>query len=278
MHISERDKALFRLICRHNMLSTKQIHREIFPALELTTVARRLRRLEERGLLKRLGKLYSGANVWGNSQAANDHATGFFSSSRTNLHTLEHDVTISEVQLLLEKITTVDEWFDSRHMRSSAISHIFKENYSDTFYGSNAKDELIPDGLFEALSQGKKRSFSLEVELSIKANSRYIHLGELYAYRNPPEFIFYVVRDMRIRNAVFAGAERYSSTAKRLFLAFLPELLIEKENTKVHMADGSSYLLKHFFGPTSHVPEPVHLLAHQVDKQVDSSEGRPQES
>ncbi len=112
----------------------------------------------------------------------------------------------------------------------------------------------------------------------IKANSRYIDLGEMYAYKNPPEFIFYIVRDERIRNAVFAGAERYVTTKDRLFLAFLPELLANKVNTKVHMADGKSFLLKHFFGPKPSVPETVHLLAHPVDKRGDSSEKRAQEA
>jgi len=278
MRCTPRDEELFRLICRHNLLSTKQIQRKVFTHLKLTTVMRRLKKLERAGQLKRLGRLYSGLSVWGNSQAANDRSTGFFSSARTNLHTLEHDATVAEVQLLLESITTVEEWFDSRHMRSSAIDHVFKEDFSQHYYDSNAKDELIPDSLFMAQSQGKNKSFALEVELSIKANSRYIDLGEMYAYKNPPELIFYVVRDERIRNAVFAGAERYVTTKERLFLAFLPELLANKECTRVHMADGRSFLLQHFFGPKPSVPEPVHLLAHPVDKRGDGSERQAQET
>ena len=57
MQITVRDKTLLHLLCRHNLLSTKQIQRTVFADLELTTVMRRLRKLEQAGFIVRLEML-----------------------------------------------------------------------------------------------------------------------------------------------------------------------------------------------------------------------------
>jgi hypothetical protein len=267
MKITPRDEELFKLICRHNLLSTNQIHRQIFPQLKLTTVMRRLKKLAKAGHVIRLGKLYSGMSVWGISQAANDRSTGFFSSSRTNLHTLEHDVTVSEIHLLIESITPIKEWFDNRHMRSASVNALFKKDFSQHYYREFKKDDLFPDSLFLATINGKPKSFALEVEISLKANSRYTDLTDLYAGRNPPKFIYYVVRDEKIRNAVVAASEQYSVVKERLIYSFLDDLLANKGDAQVYTWNGKTTLLKDYFSPKSGVPEPAPLDDHPVDKQ-----------
>lgn len=268
MKCTKRDEELFRLICRHNLLSTKQIHQHIFPTLKLTTVMRRLRKLERGGLLKRLGRLYSGMSVWGNSSQANDRTTGFFSSSRTNLHTLEHDVTVAEIHLLFEQLTEITDWFDMRHIRADSICAPFKE-YGHYLFGSKKGDaELIPDSLFTAWRGGKRSSFALEVELSMKAFSRYRDLIDVYAERDEPKVVLFVVRNQSILNAVFRAAERYARMRERVHAVFLDALLLQREQAVVMRPGGDSVLIRDLFDPKPAVPRSGAVDVHRVDKKA----------
>lgn len=270
MKCTPRDEELFRLICRHNLLSTKQIHAQVFPALKLTTVMRRLKKLEQGRLLKRVGRLYSGTSVWGNSQEANDRTTGFFSSSRTNLHTLEHDVTVTDIHLLLEKITKIEEWLDVRHIRSGSIGDPFEKDFGVFEFGKKGKDpELMPDSLFIAKHQGKRKTFSLEVELSVKAQSRYHELIDTYVERKEPKLVLYVVRDLKVRNAVFKAAKNHYKAKEKIHAVFLDELLAKKEKAVAARPEFESVFIHQIFDCPNAVPRTVHSLAHPVDKRVD---------
>ncbi|MGZ3717644.1 MAG: hypothetical protein ACXWR1_04990 [Bdellovibrionota bacterium] len=208
MQLTSRDKTLIRLLCRHNLLSTKQIQERVFAQLELTTVMRRLRKLQAGGFIVRLGMLPCRTWVWGNSQLSNELFTGFASSSRTNLHTLHHDTQLSEVRLLLEEITRVDDWLDIRHIARDAMPPPFSADYrSGTYNFAKGDATLVPDAMFIGWKRSQPFTCALELELSIKAAARYRRIFSSYSYRKTPEAVLYVVENDQIRHAIDANAQ-----------------------------------------------------------------------
>jgi len=173
MQITVRDKVLLHLLCRHNLLSTKQIQAQVFANLELTTVMRRLRKLEQAGFIIRLGMLTCRTWVWGSSQLSNELFTGFTSSGRTNLHTLAHDVALSDLRFFFEELTRVDEWFDIRHIKSNAMPPSFCSDYNTGTYSfEKGEAALVPDALFIGFCKDAPFSCAIELELSMKAFAR----------------------------------------------------------------------------------------------------------
>ena len=167
MQLTMRDKALLYLLCRHNLLSTKQIQAEVFPRLDLSTVMRRLRKLQQGGFIVRLGMLGCRTWVWACSQLSNELFTGFPSSQRTNLHTLHHDVALSDLRLMMEGITRVDAWYDIRHVRNCVMPEPFYLEYNSRNYNFAKGDAaLVPDAMFFGFKNDQPFTCALELELS----------------------------------------------------------------------------------------------------------------
>lgn len=269
MQLTKRDRVLFRLLCRHNLLSTKQIHERVFAQLELTTVMRRLRKLQESGFIVRLGMLPCRTWVWGCSQLSNDLFTGFASSSRTNLHTLNHDTQLSEVRFLFEETTRVDSWYDIRHITRDAMPQAFEMDYRrGSFNFAKGDAALIPDGLFIGWKNNQPMTCALELELSIKASARYRRIFAGYSYRKTPEVLIYVVENDQIRHAVEANADcDLRRELRRVYTVRRQDLFKARDNAVLQRVDDKS-LVRFFEIFDCKARMDVHQPAQPVDKLV----------
>ncbi|MGZ3718427.1 MAG: replication-relaxation family protein [Bdellovibrionota bacterium] len=248
MQLTTRDKVLFHLLCRHNLLSTKQIQRTVFAELELSTVMRRLRKLQAAGFIVRLGMLTCRTWVWGCSQLAHELFTGFTSSHRTNLHTLHHDVTLTDVRLLFEELTRVDEWFDIRHIKTGTMPPTFHADYNThSFDFAKGEAALMPDALFLGYRKDVPFSCALQLELSIKANIRYRKILQQYTYKKHPGTILYVVHDEKIRTAVLKTSIQNLRREHQLFTVQMSELIRNRDNAVLQKADGKTIRFHELF-------------------------------
>ena len=203
-------RSLFRLLCRHNLLSTKQIQHRVFDGLELTTVMRRLRKLQAGGFLVRLGMLPCRTWVWGCSTLANELFSGFASSSRTNLHTMNHDVQLAELRFLFEELVQIEDWFDIRHIVHDALPPGLKRDFCrDSYDFKKGEAALTPDALFIGRKKNVQFNCALELELSIKASNRYRKILNHYSYKRDLKTILYVVENDHIRHAIESNARLY---------------------------------------------------------------------
>lgn len=182
MRFTPRDVRLFEHISKYNILTTKQIQEQIFPELELTTVLRRLRKLERAKYLKRLCRTQSGMTVWGNTNLAVAAFTGMPSASRVNLHTVHHDVMLTDVRRLLENLCTIKDWYDVRAIKYGSLDDPFYRDFVQDPHLYRRQEELHPDGLFLALKNGRPKAYALELELNHKSRERYERI--LRSYRN----------------------------------------------------------------------------------------------
>ena len=270
MQITQRDKKLLYLLCRHNLLSTKQIQRRIFAELELTTVMRRLRKMEAAGFIVRLGMLPCRTWVWGCSQLSNELFTGFVSSNRTNLHTLYHDVTLSEVRLLVEDLTRVDDWFDVRHIRTGSIPAPFNDEYQRDRYNFVKGDgALVPDALWVGFKQDQSTSWALELELSVKAPSRYRRLMQEYNFRKHPQALLYVVGSDKVRAAVEGMAHWKAHTSCKLYTVRLQDLFKSRDNAVLQLEDRTQARMYDLFDCRTRRD------VHQPDQPVDKLMSKP---
>jgi hypothetical protein len=231
MQLTVRDKTFLHLLCRHNLLSTKQIQERAFAGLELTTVMRRLRKLQAGGFVVRLGMLPCRTWVWGCSQFSNEIVTGFASTSRTNLHTMNHDVQLNELRFLFEDLTRVDDWYDLRHITHDAIPESFTRDYQRSNYDfTKGESSLVPDALFVGFKHGVEITCALELELSVKASARYRKIMSQYSYRRTPAMILYVVANDYIRHAVEAAAHYDQSDTRQLYTVRRQDLFKSRDN------------------------------------------------
>jgi Fe2+ or Zn2+ uptake regulation protein len=83
MVLTERDKKIFSDLKNYSVLTTTHIARRNFPGVALTTVLRRLRRLEACGFVRRIEGLASNERCWMVTRKANQDFSD--SSPRTML-------------------------------------------------------------------------------------------------------------------------------------------------------------------------------------------------
>jgi hypothetical protein len=248
VQITARDRALFEAICKHNFLSTEQIHSSVFPIVGYSTVLRRLRSLESSYYLVRIGMLNCRTQVWGNTQLANDRFTAFVSPSRTNLHTLEHDVMLNDVRFAMEEATNIEAWYDLRHFTRNLIPQALRWSFGpDNFNFKKGGSTLTPDNIFTVSVDGVAKHFALELELSLKARSRYRDLMYEYCRNNGLSGVLYVAATESIASVVLDAAANQPVLRNSLYVTDLQGLLRNGAQTVLLRARNEPSLLSEVF-------------------------------
>ncbi len=155
--VTARDERLLRQLGDFGVLSTAQIRELFFVGVRKTTMLRRMRLLEERDLIRRLRGLPDGSHGWCLSLRCAT-ALGFVGiGRRLNRHTLEHDVTLSQVRLALESVGLGTQWTPEHVLRNEAW-RARKPHMPEP--------ESIPDGVFTIEVAGKFLAVAVELEMS----------------------------------------------------------------------------------------------------------------
>src|SRR5271154_3274859 len=104
MIIQERDQEILRNLSKYAVLSTHQIANLLFNGVTHTTMMRRLRGLEKAKYIHRGVPLDDGTNTWilglEGRRLMNQMPTSVF----MNRNTIEHDVLLTDVRMLLESL------------------------------------------------------------------------------------------------------------------------------------------------------------------------------
>jgi hypothetical protein len=238
--ITKRDEALFAAIARYNFFTTKQIQENIFPNIKLTTVLRRLRKFEEVKYLRRIGFLESGMRVWSNSLLATQVFGGMPTASRVNLHTLQHDVILTDIRILLERIGKVSAWYDTRAIQGHHLEAPFNRDFvRDESPFHRREEQLIPDGLFLASSKGRSKPFSLELEYTHKSWQRYEKILRLYDKKICIQNPWFIAKTSAIAGRYLGLAKAKRGTSNRIFVTLLEDLLQHKSKAVVYCSDGT---------------------------------------
>ena len=191
--LTPRDYVLLETLFSFGLMTTSQLERKVFSRIRRTTVLRRLRKLGKRGLIQKTSGSEKGALVWSvtaKGGALIGESSGY---GHINRNTLEHDILVSEVRLVLEEIGVSREW---------KPGHILKKEVSPR----RGESGLIPDGIMLLPLGDSVRAVAIELELSAKAYSRYTKVIREYAGKRSIAAVWYIVSHKSIGRSVFKAA------------------------------------------------------------------------
>ncbi|MEW6056151.1 MAG: replication-relaxation family protein [Bdellovibrionota bacterium] len=229
MIVTNRDSKLLEKLGSFGIFSTQQIQRVFFKEIDLSTVRRRLRKLEKADLIRRVEGLDKGGVGWCLTLKA-ARVVGiespFFHFNRSTLH---HEILLSELRLSLEAVGVGDQWTPEHVLRAEAWR---------TRSGKKPEKELIPDGICSVVYKEEKQKVAIELELTLKHRARYEKVFNAYLKRKDLWGVWYFVpseRMGRILDEVWRKVNR--NNRNDLFMwSLLNQALRDPWNLEVHFS------------------------------------------
>lgn len=216
--LKERDRKLLELLAQYQILSSKLIRESLFSKSAATNFFRRIRQLEKVKLIKRLGPLSDHSYAWTLDEKGKNlcgiEDTDFF----INRATLEHDVTVAHIRMILEQYKIAQSFTSESVLRKEA-------KHKNTYHWRRENTIIVPDGMFQAIIKQQVRVLSLEVELSFKNRRRYNDLFRRYHETHDPVFlIWYLVKTKSMGERIQALWDKYckdhSQHSRKIFFMF----------------------------------------------------------
>lgn len=250
-----RDKELCKKLQGFGLLTTKQVSVLLFPGIALTTILRRLRKLEDAGYIKRVEGLLNNERAW----ALTADGANLVSAQTPKLYfrkdQLDHDLKLSGLRLALESIGVVHSWIPEHEIRAKVCA----KNGTD-----KGRHMLIPDGIVGIEHKGFKESLALELELSFKNSKRYERTFSGYSRKSSLWGIWYVVANQTLGKSiakVASRALRYNPKMK-FYWSLADEVITNPLESKLN-GFNATFMLRDLFARQL-LKKPAHLHAHQV--------------
>jgi len=184
MKLTQRDLEIFKLLSTMAILTTAQLQKTVFSGVAVTTVLRRLRKLEKEKYIQRIGGLPSYEVAWALTQKGAD--TVGYGNPKRNFHRLSlvHDVRLSDLRLTLERYGIARSWIPEHEIRSiMARKHGLRK----------MKTETVPDGIMSLSYKGVMESVAVELELHYKNQDRYKQIFQSYRWKENNKAVWYFV-------------------------------------------------------------------------------------
>jgi hypothetical protein len=253
--LTPRDEKLLRQLGDFGVLSTAQLRATFFAETRKTTMLRRLRKLEKLALIRRLRGLPDGSHGWCLTLRCAT-ALGFVGiGNRINRHTLEHDITLSQIRLVLQTVGLGAQW---------TPEHVLQHKAWQARKPHSAAPDNIPDGVFIVPYNGSFIAVAIELELTTKNKERYRKTLRAYWWKRNIGMIWYLVPhealgqklDRVWKKVIEGGKDRH------LRWSIIDELLNNPYDVRLHNQDGSVPLREVF----AIKPPPAHGVAHPVSR------------
>ncbi|MCM0604898.1 MAG: replication-relaxation family protein [Xanthomonadaceae bacterium] len=226
MILQKRDQNILASLSRYGILSSRQIGELFFKNIRHTTMMKRLRILEEENFILRAKGLPDSQSAW-YLGAKGAKAIGVDEPGRyTNQNIVLHEVTLSDVRLVLESIGLGEDFTTETELRRQ-----YEWRRDDP---ENAT-RVIPDGVFVAKASNRDHVVALEIELQPKNHARLHKIFTEYAKMSAFARVFYVVANKEIANLVLRewNKVRHFDRGPHIFLCLLDELKSEKDKANV---------------------------------------------
>lgn len=248
MVLTNRDKILFLKLQSYGLLTTRQLGNMVFPNVCLTTVLRRLRKLESKGYIKRLLRLDGYEIAWSVTFCGVQIVGDLPIKRNFRSDTLDHDLKLTDVRIALEGSGIAQSWTPEHTIRSKvAREHGLK----------NMRDRVIPDGLMGVNWQGAKESVAVELELNFKNTNRYYKTFRQYHEKSSLWGVWYIVHSEGLGRAVereWGRSKSYYEGNGRFLWSLVDDVLKDPLNTKIR-ADGVIYNITEIWKPLEKKPE-----------------------
>lgn len=164
---------------------------------------RRLRVLERKELIRRVEGLSEARVAWTlTTQSARQ--LGLESTLiRINRNTIEHDVLLSQVRIVLARVGIGATWRSEFALRQIAGRQ----------KPGRQERGVVPDAIFALDVKGEPRALALELELHAKSKERYRKIFSAYRFKRSLWCLWYLVPNERFAKFL---SERWRETVKEL--------------------------------------------------------------
>lgn len=226
MILQSRDQEILLKLSRYGILSSKQISELFFKNIRHTTMMRRLRMLEKENFILRAKGLPDSMSAWYLGAKGAKVIGASHPSRYSNQNIILHEVSLSEVRLVLESMGIGEDFTTENDLRRE-----YQWRRDDP---ANA-NRVIPDGIFVAMKNGNPQMVALEVEIQPKNWSRLNKIFTEYSKMSSIAKVFYIAGSDAIANLVIRewSKIRPSAHSPNLFVCFLDELKQKKESARV---------------------------------------------
>lgn len=259
MIITKRDLEIFKGISNYGMISTKQINSICFNSIATTTVLRRLRMLEDKKFIQRLLGLESQDVLWVLLPKGAETAGVSIPKRHWSKNLLEHHHKLISLRLGLEGSGIAHSWIPEHLIRAN----IFRKNDFRT-----AKEKLIPDGLMATVTDGKRLSVAIELELTLKNKDKLHKTLSRYKRQDGIVGVWYITPTTSLLNSISTAwnAVGGPSTSNRLYLSVFDDVMKSSLDAKV-LGHGRGSKISELW-----TPSPAHPSAQSVSKQNENQE------
>jgi DNA-binding PadR family transcriptional regulator len=260
MILTNRDKNLFEKLNSYAVMTTRQVAKTVFPDIQLTTILRRLRKLEKQDFIKR----NVGLSTYEHSWTLTEKGAKLVSDRPPRWHQsrflLEHDTKLTALRISLEAAGIAQSWVPEHEIRFKVASKHGVER---------AKEKLIPDGIMGIEWQNAKESLAIELELHSKHSRRYMRNFHEYKYKQNILGVWYLTSTpMLARMIEKLWLKQIGANQKPFFYWSLVDEVIENPLKALVHSNGKSAPLAKIWLPKI-AKSDAHTLAHPMSKQTE---------
>lgn len=236
MMLTKRDLEMFQRLRDYGLLTTRQVASMHFSNIAITTVLRRLRKLEAVSYIQRIIGIESHEVAWALTPkgAVTIGCDTFKRYFRRDC--LDHELKLCALRLCLEGAGIAQSWIPEHVIRSQlARRHGLRR----------MKDRLVPDGLMGVDAGDVKESVAIELELNFKNSRRYHHTFKDYSHKDKIAAVWYVVTLPSLGRSLLKAwneATRFSGTKVSFQWSELSEVMNDPMTAKVHGLKGEMVL------------------------------------
>ena len=227
MILTKRDEELFIKLRDFGLMTTRLVGLMHFPGVALTTVLRRLRKLEDASYVQRITGLENFEVAW----AVTEKVAAVVGEKAFKRHfrrdTLDHDLKLTSLRLALEGNGFAWSWIPEHEIRSQlARRHGLR----------NLKDRVIPDGLMGIKTGAASESVAIELELNFKNQKRYQRILSDYSTKRSVWAVWYVVTNRTLGRHLeqLWRKCRYTSTETKFLWSIFDELIADPASAAVY--------------------------------------------
>jgi DNA-binding Lrp family transcriptional regulator len=262
MKLTQRDFRLFNLISTMAILTTAQLQRTFFNGIAMTTVLRRLRKLEKANYVQRIVGLPAYEIAWALTQKG--AKTIGYESPKRNFHhlSLTHDVKLTELRLTLESHGVVQSWIPEHEIRSAmARKHGLR----------HLKGQVVPDGIMSVSYKDVMESVAVELELHYKNQDRYKQIFQSYIWKENIKAVWYFVQSAKLgKHLEKIWLKAGGGATPWLLWSEVGDVITNGAKAKIHyFADHSE--IRNLFDVTKSDSSLAHSLGPGVSNQVEVS-------
>lgn len=244
MYFTNRDQHLLSDLGNYGLLSTTLIIEKHFNNVDYSTVLRRLRILEKEGFIRRAGLLMTTENLWAIAPLGAKRMSLENFKCYWNQASIDHDYKLIKLRMFLEELGIIKKWIAEHVIRSM----IYKK-----YSLRDAKNKLIPDGIFETKIENSSHSMAIELELNLKSQNRYKKILGQYQWNKDLLGVWYIVPNLSILNKLNAywnsTLSRY--TDGKIYFSLLDDLLTFRGESIIYSTN-EKHQLKEFFRMPAH--------------------------